>query len=534
MIIPLTEHAGIDQNGQHNLHVVHQQTRGNTIIDVNDISYHTMEMVPEARDQYSVESCTRRIESDSRFRIQTTISEEQLDDTAINISTNATLLGTKRCRSFCRSEYDTTEKVRIVASGSWQLRDGCFYPVLEAVPVPISQSSVEPHHQVPPEITSRETPSSGDDNPILDNSPLVSDSTNSELRATDSTRHSDINSTSFTYSHMANQRKQELEARRVEILNTQCQHTALNQEAQQILTQRTLSDTSTNRSYQRGQLLFLDWASVHNISDTDFSPIDVINFLSIMKSTHDYAITTLQLFRSAVSRLHHNPTSLRDDHLLNKFILTLTAQAPPIHLHRKTIDLKPTFHHLSCLDNASTSLASLQGKLAFLLGVACFFRPSDLQRIPFASVNVSSDLTSLSLEVHCPKEKRRGRRIIKTFQVCAHTQVPVLCPVQTFLAYRERRPQGSSAPLFVNSISPAKILKANTIQGWLSRLLHKSTSEPRVNIRSIASSLALASGIPKEDVITIGNWANSETFENHYRREHLSLFDFTSTLITLD
>ncbi|KAI8880744.1 hypothetical protein K501DRAFT_335170 [Backusella circina FSU 941] len=485
----LTEHASINQNGQHNLNVVHQQTRRNTIIDVDDISHHSMEMVPEARDKYPVEPCTRRIESDSRFRVQTTIPEEQLDDATINISTNATLLGTKRRRSFCRSEYDTTKKVRIVASGSWQLRDGCFHPVLEAIPISISQSSVEFNHPLSPEIATRETTSSGYDNIILENSPLFSGPTNSEFRATYSTGPSDINSTSFTYSHMANRCKQELEARRVEILNTQCRHTTLNQEAQQILTQRTLSDNSTNRSYQRGQLLFLDWASGHNISDTDFSPIDLINFLSTMKSTYDYAITTLQLIRSA---------------------------------------------YLSRLNDASTSLASLQGKLAFLLGVACFFRPSDLQRIPFTSVSMSSDLNSLSLEVHCPKEKRRGRRIIKTFQVCAHTQLTALCPIQTFLAYRECRPQCSSVPLLVNSIFPEKALQASTIQGWISRLLRKSTSEPRVSIRSIASSLALASGIPKEDVITMGDWSNSAIFENHYRREHLSLFDFISTLITLD
>ncbi|KAG2224150.1 hypothetical protein INT45_000165 [Circinella minor] len=309
---------------------------------------------------------------------------------------------------------------------------------------------------------------------------------------------------------MANNSKQQLEARRVEILHTQYQHTALNQEAQQLLTQHNLRDTSTNRSYQRGQLLFLKWASDNNISDNNFSTIDLINFLSTMKSTYDYAITTLQLFRSAVTQLHHNPISLRDDPLLNKFIITLAAQAPPIRLHRPTIDLQPTFNYLSNLNNASTTFASLQGKLAFLLGVACFFRPSDLQRIPLASIQVSSDFTFLSLES------------------------TTLCPIQTFLAYRDRHPQCSSINLFVNSISPDQPLQASTIQGWISRLLRKSTSKPRVSLRCIASSLALASGVPKEDVVTMGNWSNSLTFENHYRREHLSLFDFTSILITLD
>ncbi|KAG2221841.1 hypothetical protein INT45_003555 [Circinella minor] len=531
----LTEHVHTNQDGQYHFNVLYQQTRRSEIIDIDDTRNNSMEMVPKERNQYSVNSRSRHIKSNSRFRVTTTIPKEQLDDTMINVSTYPTLLVPKRHRPFCRSEYDSAKKVRIVASRSWQLCDGCIHPVLAAIPLSISQPTMESHHQLPPKTITRTSTSSSHDYPLLENCHLVSGSTDSQYHSTNLTQPENIHNTSITNSNMANNSKQQLEAcRHVEILNTQYQHTALNQEAQQLLTQHNLRDTNTNRSYQRGQLLFLKWASDNNISNNNFSTIDLINFLSTMKSTYDYAITTLQLFRSAVSQLHHNLISLCDDPLLNKFIITLAAQAPPIRLHRPTIDLQPTFNYLSNLNNASTIFASLQRKLAFLLGVACFFRPSDLQRIPLASVQVSSDLTFLSLEVHCPKEKRHGRRIIKSFQVRAHSKSTTLCPIQTFLAYRDRRPQCSSINLFVNSISPDQPLQASTIQGWISRLLRKSTSEPMVSLRSIASSLALASGVPKEDVVTMGNWSNSLTFENHYRREHLSLFDFTSILITLD
>ncbi|KAI8878748.1 hypothetical protein K501DRAFT_336557 [Backusella circina FSU 941] len=77
-------------------------------------------------------------------------------------------------------------------------------------------------------------------------------------------------------------------------------------------------------------------------------------------------------------------------------------------------------------------------------------------------------------------------------------------------------------------------VKVRTIQRWLSKLLNISTSESRVSIRSIASSLALQAGIPKDDIVSMGNWSNSTTFENYYCREHLSTFGFTNTLLTLD
>ncbi|ORE11959.1 hypothetical protein BCV72DRAFT_192221, partial [Rhizopus microsporus var. microsporus] len=61
-----------------------------------------------------------------------------------------------------------------------------------------------------------------------------------------------------------------------------------------------------------------------------------------------------------------------------------------------------------------------------------------------------------------------------------------------------------------------------------------SITEPRVSLRPIASSLALKTGIPKDDIVTMGNWPSSAVFENHYRREHLSQFDFSNTLIDID
>ncbi|ORE00805.1 hypothetical protein BCV72DRAFT_218471, partial [Rhizopus microsporus var. microsporus] len=66
---------------------------------------------------------------------------------------------------------------------------------------------------------------------------------------------------------------------------------------------------------------------------------------------------------------------------------------------------------------------------------------------------------------------------------------------------------------------------------WIRRFIQMSTNEPRVNLRSLASSLALRAGIPVEDIVTLGNWSSSDVFHNHYRREHLSLIDITNTVL---
>ncbi|CEG80909.1 hypothetical protein RMATCC62417_15172 [Rhizopus microsporus] len=72
------------------------------------------------------------------------------------------------------------------------------------------------------------------------------------------------------------------------------------------------------------------------------------------------------------------------------------------------------------------------------------------------------------------------------------------------------------------------------VGSWIGKLVKISTTESRVSLRSIASSFALKAGISKDDIVTMGNWPSSAVFENHCRREHLSQFDFSNTLIDID
>jgi hypothetical protein len=326
-------------------------------------------------------------------------------------------------------------------------------------------------------------------------------------------------------------KEQEVEARRLEIIRAKYESSNLNSKAKDILLNKRLIDNATNRSYKPGQRLFLLWASEHQVSETDFNSSDLINFLADMFTEKGYSVGTIQLCRTAVTHLNNNPKRLRENSEVNDFITTLLNQAPPIRTHKLTIDLKPTFQYLMSICPDTTTLARLQSKLAFLLAVTCFLRPSDLVRIPLSSIQVSSNSTTLTFEVHCPKEKRARRKIIKSFQVKAHKE-PTICPVNTCNSFLQKRPTCSATSLFVNSKQPNKTLSVRTVQAWLTKLLRMSTDEKGVSIRSIASSLALKSGIPKEDIITLGNWVSSSTFENHYRREHLSDYDFTNTLIT--
>lgn len=160
-------------------------------------------------------------------------------------------------------------------------------------------------------------------------------------------------------------------------------------------------------------------------------------------------------------------------------------------------------------------------------------RPSDLHRISFCSAKVNPSTTVLTFEVVSPKERRQGVRIIKPFMIHPHTD-DCLCPVKLFLLVRDHPSAQDKRPadhLFVNSIRPTQPVESNTISTWLRKLVRLSTQEKRVSVRSLDSSLALRSGIALDDIVTLGNWQSSTTFDQFYRREHLSLVDFTNSVL---
>ncbi|CEP15053.1 hypothetical protein [Parasitella parasitica] len=102
-------------------------------------------------------------------------------------------------------------------------------------------------------------------------------------------------------------------------------------------------------------------------------------------------VPTLKLARAAITHLHDHPSTIITDTLVNSYLATLSRLAPPVAIHRLSIDL---FHALeyaprSIPSRPTTSAKKLQQKLAFLLAMAAFLRPSDLARIPYSSCHLS-------------------------------------------------------------------------------------------------------------------------------------------------
>ncbi|KAG2228482.1 hypothetical protein INT48_008098, partial [Thamnidium elegans] len=327
----------------------------------------------------------------------------------------------------------------------------------------------------------------------------------------------------------------ELDTLRMEIIRAKLVNANLNEQANQDILDHKFAPTITNKMYRKNQLRFIDWAYKNQVSFTDFSGADMVNFLASMRQEHTLQVSTLKTLRAAATHLHTDSSSISTNDLVNNYLDSIIKQAPPVSIHREPVDMTPSLAYartiLSC---STTSLKPLQQKLAFLLSMAAFLRPSDLARIPFSSCNIRPE-GSLTFQVVAPKETRKKRRIIKSFTVHPHNTDIELCPVRCFKALRDHSSLASRSDdshLFVKSHIPSQPL-SSTLSTWLHReFISLSTSESRVTMRSLASSRALDKGVSIDNIVSLGNWASSSTFQDHYRRNQMATVDFTSTVLS--
>jgi hypothetical protein len=328
----------------------------------------------------------------------------------------------------------------------------------------------------------------------------------------------------------------EINTIRLDALSSSGIDTGLSPASRALINQPRLADTATNRSYRRSQELFVIWAFQHDVPVDHFIPADLANFLSEMYHQRGYQLGTLKLMRSAVSHLHRSPLSLRvaDNNPINAIMDSLASLAPPRLQYKPEVHISKSLKHLSGIrSSVTTTLSALQPKTAFLLAMAAFLRPSDLHRLDFASCRIN-DQGVLFFNIVAPKERRKKQRIIKTLMAHPNNNDATLCPVAAFVALRDHPLAKHARPphaLFVHSFQPNRAVFSTTIASWLRRLLRLSTPETNVSVRSVAASLALQRGVPLEDIITLGNWSSSTTFENHYRRFTMLNTDFTSAIL---
>lgn len=523
-----------DTNGQYDQSFLHQQARRYSLSSFNGTGYRSLELVPGQQYTYPSTTYSWNSQQHCGHGITSNFFQEPMAIETEGFPNDQPLVGPPFNRPLRRQDHQVTTKVRILDAGPGRYPHGCIHHSMEYLDETFRKSTLESHLTGFTEDNSGTDPADNNSSTSLAQRNLVSLTPTPSVRSSpiiDSTGDPDDfseDSSSLT--------TPELDTLRMEIIRTKLVNANINEQATQDILDHKFAPTLTNKAYRKNQLRFIDWAYKNQVSFTDFSGADMVNFLATMRQEHTLQVSTLKTLRTAATHLHTNSNSITVDDLVNNYLDSLIKQEPPVSIHREPVDMTPSLAYArTILSRSTTSLKSLQQKLAFLLSMAAFLRPSDLARIPFSSCNIRPD-GSLTFQVVAPKETRKKRRIIKSFTVHPHNTDIELCPVRCFSALRDHSSLASrsvDSHLFVKSHIPSQPLSSSTLSSWLHReFISLSTSESRVTMRSLASSRALDQGVSIDNIVSLGNWASSSTFQDHYRRNQMATVDFTSTVLS--
>ncbi|KAG1041167.1 hypothetical protein G6F43_012147 [Rhizopus delemar] len=332
------QHEDFNSDRQHDVHELHQQAGWNPLSPTDAVGHSATEMVSTSGDHDTIPTCTGYSQSNSGFRVTAPLSKKSLGDSPQGLLQNSTPLRRKRHGSLRGSQHQTIKKLRLLAPRSGQSAGRRVYDSMVPVPVSISEPIVEPNQLLSPQNHPGETSTGHNDHTLVAQRPMVPDIAESQLPTTSSPR-SDFHSAAFSSGSLVHDQRQ-VEAIRVAALGSRYRFSALNPNARSILLRDRLNATSsTNRSYKRGQTLFLKWAHDNQISTSNFTPEDLVNFLDDMSTYHSYAVSTIQPFRSGITHLHQDPNRLRLNDTVNEFITSLLRAAPPVRQHLPTISL---------------------------------------------------------------------------------------------------------------------------------------------------------------------------------------------------
>ena len=508
--------------GQHNRHSVHQQTGWHSVPLAQSISDIDLGNVSQKRSDSPGQAHTGLPEYGGGFRITPTPSQEHVANSSEHISDNCSdTLRQERRRSICGSHLSPSTKVCLLEKGSSSDSDGRSYHSVAEVQSPPCSPSVELDNGVSEE-TSSESSSCNGSSTVLAKRGLVPSASTNEPLPTLVARPSRTRSNHIAALALAVD-KSKLEAIRLGCLKRKFQGSHYSLDASDTLLSHFTANTSSNRIYARAHHLFIAWCISYGVDVCYFTTTQLVNFL-VAAHRSGYSINTIQVFKSAIMQLHLDRDTIDCDTDVRTLMKSFKKSGPLLSLTRPQVNIAATLSHLAKIpSNGRTALKALNQKTAFLLAMAAFLRPSDLLRIVLSKCTLD-ETGRLSLCIEAPKETRRGRPIIKILMVHPLANDDPLCPVAAFLALRNhpgttQRPKDN---LLVNSLTPSKPLSVNTISSWL-RLLTKMSTDlvPVPSIRSLASDLALSRGVPKEDVVTLGNWSSDSVFEFHYRRSRL-------------
>ena len=258
-----------------------------------------------------------------------------------------------------------------------------------------------------------------------------------------------------------------------------------------------------------------------------FSPnaIEVINFFTA-ETERGVGYRALCNARSALNSVCSIPGYPDISHhpLIKRFIKGWFNLKPPRSNITYTWDVNIVLQYLNNLgENANLSFPILCKKVVTLMMLLSGTRVNSLHTFNIKLMNLTSrDCTFIPdgvIKHTRPNYKQSG--II--YHSYPHN--PRLCPVQTIADYLVIRNNmiTPTDKFFVISRKPWSAASRDTLARWLKDVMGEAGVNTHIfkphSCRSASTSAASRHGVPLQDILKHGDWANSSTFYNFYKKD---------------
>ena len=283
----------------------------------------------------------------------------------------------------------------------------------------------------------------------------------------------------------------------------------------------------TRKHYNSAWGRFVCWCSERKIDPFSCSLEEVMNYLGNMfEEGREYS--TINLHRSAISAFHQliDLKPVGQHPKLISLMKGIGKERPlqPKYVDIWDIDTVLDFYR-NGLENQSLSLKDLSIKLVTLLGLVSPNRGSELCELD-TDLMGKSETTYLFHLVKPMKTSKQGKKN-KPIEFRKFTQEEKICPYNTLEEYLRRtenfRKQSETSKLFLSHVKPHKPVGKDTIARWVKEALERAGIDVKVfkphSKRAASTSKAFVKGANLQDIMKMGNWSNSSTWQTFYHKD---------------
>ncbi|KAG2221097.1 hypothetical protein INT45_008618 [Circinella minor] len=339
-----------------------------------------------------------------------------------------------------------------------------------------------------------------------------------------STRHSASTTTTNSNQHPSKRERSVEQESNMDLISMEPQRKTMKSEsgAAIAITNKT---KNINPSTKIRQAVYERWCEFTDLNFMEPNVFHLTSFLASQYETKKWKISTVLAYQSSILALY---TTEQSNQICNHqhFQDFHKGLRQGTILPQKFFDynLQPALSYILSLgDNNKMTVDLLTAKLAWLLAMVGFLRPSDLEHIDLAQCSISQDdILSLVIDLLvCPVNT------YKAYCSCvASISVSVPHPVFTkvslvpLLRYVHHHDQGLSSQRISKYI--------NQVMKFVGR----PPGAPIPKARALGAILAAQSGVSVENLVVQRNWSSRKMFEQFYRISVQTQETFTSS--TLD